>query len=294
MAGASTRITYAEAISEALRLEMGRDPSVIYVRAADGERAVADTLERIYGPGRVLSLSEHDDSALAVAFGLALDGLHAVCELPAAALPGRGLDELVQIALNRRRGEGGTSVVARVAVDAEEESPERWLLPVPGLTVLSPASAADAKGLLASAIRDPGPLCLLEAAGLRQQVDAVPEGAHLAPIGQAEVVRSGQRLTILTHGATVRKAIELADELDADIEVVDLRTLQPLDRERIVASAKRTGKVVIAETAERSTLTADLIEAIWSDAFEFLDAPLRRVVPLNGELRRACDELLAY
>jgi pyruvate/2-oxoglutarate/acetoin dehydrogenase E1 component len=193
------------------------------------------------------------------------------------------------------------------------QNPEGWFLQSPGLKVVAPATAGDAKGLLASAIRDPNPVMFLEHKHLYRRVKGeVPEGEHLVPIGEARVVREGDELTIVAYGSTVPLALEVASALDGEVEIVDLRTLHPLDRDTLLASARKTGKVLIAHEATRSCgVGAEVAALIAQEAFEHLDAPIvrltapdvpipfsppleQRVLPQLDDLEQACRELLAY
>jgi pyruvate/2-oxoglutarate/acetoin dehydrogenase E1 component len=179
--------------------------------------------------------------------------------------------------------------------------------------VVAPATAADAKGLLVSAIRDPNPVCYLEHKGLYRHVKGeVPAGEHTVPIGEAAVVREGSEMTVIAYGSSVHLALQAADELGEEIEVLDLRTLSPLDTEAILASARRTGKVLVAHEATRSCgVGAEVSATITEEAFEELDAPVRRlttpdvpipfsppleqrVLPQLEDMKEACRELLAY
>jgi pyruvate/2-oxoglutarate/acetoin dehydrogenase E1 component len=193
------------------------------------------------------------------------------------------------------------------------QNPEAWFLQVPGLKVVAPATAADAKGLLVSAIRDPNPVCYLEHKGLYRHVkDEVPEGEHAVPLGEARIARPGEEMTVIAYGSSVHLATAAAEELDEDIEVLDLRSLCPLDRDAILASARRTGKVLVAHEATRSCgVGAEVSALITEEAFEDLDAPVRRitapdvpipfsppleqaVLPQLDDMKEACRELLAY
>jgi pyruvate/2-oxoglutarate/acetoin dehydrogenase E1 component len=183
----------------------------------------------------------------------------------------------------------------------------------PGLKVVAPATADDAKGLLVSAIRDPNPVCFMEHKGLYRHIKGeVPEGDYAVPIGEARVAREGEEMSVIAYGSSVTLALQAAEELDEDIEVLDLRTLQPLDEEAVLASARKTGKVLVAHEATRSCGTGAEIAALISEhAFEDLDAPVRRlttpdvpipfsppleqrVLPQLDDMKEACGELLAY
>ena len=308
-----TEVTYRDAIVEALRIEMGRDPSVLCVRADGPEPARADGLDLLFGAKRFLSLDRAERTAVGIAIGLALEGSRPVCEVEATELPSRGLDRLSDaVQLHAREGIQ-VPIVVRVACGPatpdgllDREGPERWLLSIPGLVLVSPASCADAKGLLAAAIRDPGPVCFLEDARLYGDVGPVAEGAHVVPIGEARMIQQGSRLTVLAHGAAVAPATDAVARLDRGIELLDLRTLAPLDSESILESVCRTGKVLLVEEAASFSAVARAVTAIvWDEAFEYLDAPLRRVSLAESQadewsagraaaISEACLELLAY
>jgi pyruvate/2-oxoglutarate/acetoin dehydrogenase E1 component len=193
------------------------------------------------------------------------------------------------------------------------QNPEAWFLQVPGLKVVAPATAEDAKGLLVSAIRDPNPVCYLEHKGLYRHIKGeVPSGEHTVPIGEARVAREGEEMTVIAYGSSVHLALEAAEELGEDIEVIDLRSLAPLDTDAILTSARKTGKVLVAHEATRSCgVGAEVVAIVTEDAFESLDAPVRRlttpdvpipfsppleqaVLPQLDDMKEACRELLAY
>jgi pyruvate/2-oxoglutarate/acetoin dehydrogenase E1 component len=307
-----TKLTYRDAITEALRIEMGRDPRVICVTRGPGSAHV-DGLDQLFGAKRFVALDRAERTVVGIAAGLALEGSRPVCEIPAAELPSRGLDQLTEaVELHAREGIP-VPIVVRVACGPapaggplDPEGPERWLLSVTGLKVVAPANGADAKGLLAGAIRDPGPVCFLEQAGLYGDVGPVPEGGHVVPIGEANLIQHGTRMTLMAHGSAVAPAVEAAAELDDGIEVLELRTLAPLDEETILESVRRTGKaLLVEETVSFSAVARAVTATVWDGAFEYLDAPLRRVslaAPAPGEwsagrvaaIKEACVELLAY
>jgi len=193
------------------------------------------------------------------------------------------------------------------------QNPEAWFLQAPGLKVVAPATAADAKGLLASAIRDPNPVCFLEHKNLYRHVKGeVPEGEHLTEIGRARVAREGEEMTVIAYGSAVGLAEQAAEELGESIEVIDLRSLCPLDTDAIVASARKTGKVLVAHEATRSCgIGAEVSALVAEHCFEDLDAPVRRltaadvpipfsppleqaILPQLDDMKEACSELLSY
>jgi len=194
------------------------------------------------------------------------------------------------------------------------QNPEAWFLQAPGLKVVAPASAEDAKGLLASAVRDPNPVLFMEHKHLYRRVRGeVPEGRYETPLGEARTVREGSDLSVISYGAMVHVALEATADLDgASVEVVDLRSLCPLDREAILASVRKTSKVVVLHEATRSCgVGAEVCSLIAEEAFEDLDGPVvrvtapdvpipfsppleRAVLPQVDDVKEACRELLDY
>jgi 2-oxoisovalerate dehydrogenase E1 component beta subunit len=232
-----------------------------------------------------------------------------------------GFDQLVNVAAKMHYRQGvAVPMVVRLPSGGgfsggpfHSQNPEAWFLQAPGLKVVAPATAADAKGLLISAIRDPNPVMFLEHKHLYRRVKGeVPEGDHTVPLGEAEVVREGGELTVVAYGSTVPLAEQAAAELDEDIEIVDLRTLHPLDRGTVLSSVRKTGKVLVAHEATRSCgVGAEVAALIVEEAFEHLDGPIvrltapdvpipfsppleQRVLPQLENMKKACRELLAY
>ncbi len=174
-----------------------------------------------------------------------------VCEMQFADFIACGFDQLVNVAAKLHYRQGvSVPIVVRLPSGGgfsggpfHSQNPEAWFLQAPGLKVVAPATAADAKGLLVSAIRDPNPVCFLEHKGLYRHVKGeVPEGEHAVPIGEARIAREGGELTVIAYGSSVHLALQAAEELDEDIEVLDLRTLCPLDTEAILASVRRPAR----------------------------------------------------
>jgi len=297
-------ITYVDALTEALRVEMRRDPTVLCLAAAssNGIQRPTDELVHEFGPSRV---REHDGgpSILAAASAAASEGMRPVCELELGAL-GDADAGMFAAAVS-----SGALVVRLVCGStAGGISPGGWeaLLPAtPDLKIVSPATAADAKGLLISAIRDPDPVCFIESSDLYGTViDGVPDGEHIVPLGEARLVRQGTEIVVLAHGAAAVAAERAAKQMPGDVGVVDLRSLRPLDRDAIVASAKETGKVLIAEQPGAATgLAASLVELIYEELPQHLDAPIKDLgisptEALEGEwaesVTEACRELVAF
>jgi len=232
-----------------------------------------------------------------------------------------GFDQLVNVAakLHYRQGVAVPMVVRLPSGGGfsggpfHSQNPEAWFLQAPGLKVVAPATAADAKGLLTSAIRDPNPVCYLEHKGLYRNVKGeVPAGEYTVPLGKANVVRQGSEMSVIAYGSSVHLALQAAEELGEDIEVIDLRSLAPLDTEAILASVRKTSKVLVAHEATRSCgVGAEVAAIVSQDAFEDLDAPVRRltapdvpipfsppleqaVLPQLEDMKEACRELIAY
>jgi pyruvate/2-oxoglutarate/acetoin dehydrogenase E1 component len=318
-------MTYLQAISDGLRYEMRRDESVFClgedIGAFGGAFKVTAGFQAEFGADRVLDTPLAENLIIGAAVGAAVEGLRPVCEMQFADFISCGFDQLVNVAakLHYRQGVAVPMVVRLPSGGGfsggpfHSQNPEAWFLQAPGLKVVAPATAEDAKGLLISAIRDPNPVMFLEHKHLYRRVKGeVPEGEHAVPLGEARLARQGSELTVIAYGSTVPLAEQAAAELDEDIEIVDLRTLHPLDREAVLASARKTGKVLIAHEATRSCgVGAEVAAVIAEEAFEHLDAPIVRlttpdvpipfsppleqcVLPQLEDMKKACVELLAY
>jgi len=318
-------MTYLEAISDGLREEMRRDETVFClgedIGAFGGAFKITEGFAEEFGAERVLDTPLAENLIIGAATGAAIEGLRPICEMQFADFISCGFDQLVNVAakLHYRQGVSVPMVVRLPSGGGfsggpfHSQNPEAWFLQAPGLKVLAPATAADAKGLLTSAIRDPNPVCFLEHKGLYRRVKGeVPAGEHTVPIGEAAVAREGSEMSLIAYGSSVHLGLQAAEELGEDIEVIDLRTLCPLDREAVLASARKTGKVLLAHEATRSCgVGAELAALIAEQAFEDLDAPIRRltapdvpipfsppleqaVLPQLEQIKEACRELLAY
>ncbi len=322
---ATAEMTYLQAISDGLREEMARDPSVFCIGedigAFGGAFKVTDGLAEEFGPERCVDTPLAENAIIGTAVGAAIEGLKPVCEMQFADFISCGFDQLVNVAAKLHYRQGvAVPIVVRLPSGGgfsggpfHSQNPEAWFLQAPGLKVVAPATAADAKGLLVSAIRDPNPVCYLEHKALYRHVkEEVPAGEHVTRIGEARVAREGSELTVIAYGSSVHLALRAADELEADIEVVDLRSLCPLDHAAILASVRKTSKVLVAHEATRSCgVGAEVAALIAERAFEDLDAPVTRltaadvpipfsppleqaVLPQIDDLKEACRALLAY
>jgi len=320
-----SEMTYLQAISAGLRDELRADERVLMmgedIGVFGGAFKVTDGFAEEFGADRVLDTPLAENTIIGAAVGAAVEGLKPVCEMQFSDFIACGFDQLVNVAakLHYRQGIAVPMVVRLPSGGGfsggpfHSQNPEAWFLQAPGLKVVAPATAADAKGLLISAIRDPNPVCFLEHKGLYRHVrDEVPEGEHTVPLGEARVAREGTEMTVIAYGSAVHLATQAADELDDGIEVVDLRTLCPLDTEAVLSSVRKTGKVLIAHEATRSCGVGAEVAAIVAErAFEHLDAPIarltapdvpipfsppleQRVLPGLDDFKEACRELIAY
>jgi pyruvate/2-oxoglutarate/acetoin dehydrogenase E1 component len=318
-------MTYLQAISDGLREEMRRDESVFClgedIGGFGGAFKVTDGFVEEFGADRVLDTPLAENAIIGAAVGAAVEGMRPVCEMQFADFISCGFDQLVNVAakLHYRQGVAVPMVVRLPSGGGfsggpfHSQNPEAWFLQAPGLKVVAPATAADAKGLLASAIRDPNPVCFLEHKGLYRRVKGeVPEGEHITEIGRATLVREGTEMTVIAYGSAVALAESAADELGEAIEILDLRTLCPLDTEAILTSARKTGKVLVAHEATQSCGVGAEVSALVSEhCFEDLDAPVRRlttpdvpipfsppleqaVLPQLDDMKEACRELISY
>jgi pyruvate/2-oxoglutarate/acetoin dehydrogenase E1 component len=318
-------MTYLEAISEALREEMRRDETVLCfgedIGAFGGAFKVTDGFFEEFGAARVIDAPLAENAIIGAAVGAAAEGLRPVCEMQFADFISCGFDQLVNVAakLHYRQGVAVPMVVRLPSGGGfsggpfHSQNPEAWLLQSPGLKVVAPATAADAKGLLISAIRDPNPVCFLEHKGLYRNVKGeVPAGDFSVPIGEAAVAREGSEASVIAYGSSVHLALQAVEELGEDVEVIDLRSLCPLDTEAILRSVRKTSKVLVAHEATRSCgVGAEVSALISEEAFEDLDAPIRRlttpdvpipfsppleqaVLPQLDDMKEALNELLGY
>ena len=304
------KITYLEAIRDALWEEMEQDENVFLlgedIGAYGGAFKVTEGFIQQFGPKRVLDTPMAETAIAGAAIGAALMGMRPVAEMQFADFISCCFDQLVNFAAtNHYRWGGSVPIVVRApsggglrAGPFHSQNPEAWFVHVPGLKVVAPSTPYDAKGLLKAAIRDDNPVIYFENKYLYRHVKGeVPEQDYEIPIGLAEVKRPGQDITVITYGAMVQESLAAAEELaqeSIDVEVVDLRSLKPLDRETVLASARKTGKIAIVHEAYRTCgVGGELAALISEEAFEWLDAPLVRItapdtpVPYSAPLEDA-------
>jgi pyruvate dehydrogenase E1 component beta subunit len=310
-AGART-LSYAEAIREAMALAMEADPTVILMGEDIGVyggafQVTGDLIDR-FGPDRVMDTPISELGGAGVAVGAALTGLKPIFEFQFSDFATLAMEQIVNQAAKLRYmlgGEASVPVVFRMpagsgtgAAAQHSQSLEAWFAHVPGLKVIQPSTPADAKGMLLAALADPDPVLMFEHKLLYKMKGEVPEGRYTVPIGKAEVVRTGRDLTIIAGAIMRHRAVEAAERLAADgieVEVIDPRSLRPLDRDTILASVRKTGRLVVVHEGVKSFGVGAEISAMVaeSDAFDFLDAPIVRLggaeapIPYNPDLERA-------
>ena len=293
------QLTYIAAISEALREEMRRDPGVLVLGedvggAFGGAFKVTKGLPEEFGDRRVQNMPLAELGFVAAATGMALMGLRPVIEMQFADFISTAFDSIVQFASTAHyRGLGAVPWVIRAPSDGglrsgpfHSQNPEAWFVHTPGLKVVAPGTPADAKGLLIAAIRDNNPVIYFESKPLyRTMKGQVPAGDYVVPIGRANLARSGDAVSLITYGAQLREALAAAERLAAEgveCDVLDLRTLKPLDGDAILTTARKTGKVLVIHAANRlAGIGAEVAAMIADDAFEWLDAPVKRLGGLD-------------
>jgi 2-oxoisovalerate dehydrogenase E1 component beta subunit len=292
----SREITYLDAIREALFEEMRRDASVFVlgedVGAYGGAFGITKGLQEEFGEYRCLDTPISESCIIGVSVGASLRGYRPVAEMQFGDFISCGFDQIVNQAATLRYRYGGRAscpIVVRAPVGGNvagglyhSQNPESWFVHRPGLKVVAPSTAWDAKGLLKAAIRDDNPVIYLEHKYLyRRAKGPVPEGDEIVPIGQAAVRRTGTTLTLVTYGAMVIHALEAAERASKDgidVEVIDLRTLAPLDKETIFASLDKTNRMlVVHEDVKTLGIGAEIAALVMEERFDALDAPVLRV-----------------
>ena len=292
-------LTYLAAINEALSEALRRDPDVVLMGediggTFGGAFKVTKGLAEEFGDRRVMNMPLSELGFVGMANGMALMGLRPVMELQFADFISTAFDSIVQFAANTHyRWGGAVPWVIRAPSDGglragpfHSQNPEAWFVHTPGLKVVAPGTPADAKGLLISAIRDSNPVIYFENKILYRSLKGyVPPGDYAVPIGRANLIRTGDDLSIITYGAQVREAQAAAERLAAEeiaVDLLDLRTLKPLDVDAILTTARKTGKILIVHSANRlAGLGVEIAALISEEAFEFLDAPIRRLGGLD-------------
>jgi 2-oxoisovalerate dehydrogenase E1 component beta subunit len=303
-------LTYLQAISDGLRTEMRRDKRVFLigedVGVYGGAFKVSLGFQEEFGPWRVIDAPLAETAIVGGATGAAIMGMRPVCEMQFADFISCAWDHLVTIAA-KQRWRAGTPVPIVVRLPSgggfsggpfHSQNPESSFAHIPGLKCVCPATPEDAKGLLISAIEDPNPVLYFEHKHLYRRIKAeVPEARYTTPIGKARIHREGADISVITWGAMVYTAEEAAQQLDADgvsVEVVDLRTVMPWDKQAVLESARKTSKVlVLHEDTRTGGFGAEIAATVAEEAFEDLDAPVKRIaapdtpVPFSPPLEKA-------
>jgi len=305
------QISYREALNQALREELDRDERVFImgeeVGYFGGAFKVTDGLLAVYGEKRVRDTPISELSFTGAGIGAAMGGLKPIVELMTINFGLLAIDQIVNSAAKIHYMFGGHAkvpVVIRAPQGAghqlgaqHSQSLEAYFMHCPGLRVVIPATPADAKGLLKTCIRQDDPVVFLEHESLYGVKGEVPDGEHLVPLGQANVMREGKDVTLISYSKCVYDAMAAAEALEnegIDAEVIDLRTLNPLDIDTVIDSVKKTGKaIVIYEGWRTGGAGAEIAAQIYEAAFDHLDAPVERIatldtpIPYNARLERA-------
>ena len=318
-------LTYLQAISAALREELRSDQRVMVMGEDIGDFGgafkVTDGFVEEFGHDRVMDTPLAESAIIGTAIGAAVVGMRPVCEMQFSDFISCGFDQLVNVA-GKMHYRQGLAVPITIRLPSgggfsggpfHSQNPEAWFMHAPGIKVVAPSTAEDAKGLLHAAIRDPNPVCYMEHKFLYRRVKGeVPDGIFETPM-TARVARGGSDLTVITYGAMVHVALEATEDLDgASVEVLDLRSLVPLDEQAILDSVARCSKVVIVDEANATCAAGAQVAAVIAErGFEDLDGPLVRVaspdtpipfsppleqavLPSVERVREACRELLEY
>jgi 2-oxoisovalerate dehydrogenase E1 component beta subunit len=304
------QLTYLEAIRQGIQEEMRRDPDVFLLGEDIGVyggafKVTAGMLDE-FGERRVIDTPISESAIVGAAIGASLMGLRPVAEMQFADFITCGYDQIVNFAAKCRYRWGAAVPMVIHAPSGggihggpfHSQNPEAWFTHAPGLKVVAPSTPADAKGLIKSAIRDNDPVLYFEHKALYRRIkEDVPDGDFTVPIGQAAVVREGRDLSIITYGAMVHVARETAETLEGEgisVEIVDLRTLAPLDEDTVLASVRKTSKVLLLhEDTMTGGIGGELAARIAQKAFEYLDGPIVRVtapdtpVPYSPPLEEA-------
>lgn len=305
-------LSYAEAIREAMAIALAEDERVVLMGEDIGVyggafQVTGDLVER-FGPDRVIDTPISELGGAGVAVGAALTGLRPIFEFQFSDFATLAMEQIVNQAAKLRFMLGGAVSVPVVmrfpagsgtgAAAQHSQSLEAWFGHVPGLKVVQPATPEDAKGLLLGALDDPDPVMIFEHKILYKMKGQVPAGRYTTPIGKAAVRRSGGDVTIVATSIMVHKALEAAETLAGagiEAEVIDLRTVRPMDRETVLASVRKTGRLLCVYEGVKTLGIGAEVSAmvVESDAFDFLDAPVLRLggaeapIPYNPDLERA-------
>src|SRR6516165_9392323 len=292
------QLTYLEAIRQGLWEEMERDPTVFCIGEDigiyGGAFKVTDGFIDRFGPERVIDTPIAESAIVGAAFGASLTGMRPVAEFQFMDFIGCAFNQITNMVAKAHyrwgapaplvvRGPSGGNVHGG---PFHSQNPEMYFVHTPGLKVVCPATAYDAKGLIKAAIRDPDPVIYFEHKFLYRRVkEELPSDDFVVPIGKAAIRRKGKDITVVTYGAMVYVALDAAKELEKegiDLEVLDLRSLLPFDKEAVLESVKKTNKVILLhEDTQIGGFAGELAAIISEEAFEYLDGPIRRITAPN-------------
>lgn len=305
-------IAFRQALREALQEEMRRDESVFLmgeeVAEYNGAYKVSQGMLAEFGEKRVLDTPIAELGFSAIAVGAASNGLRPVVEFMTFNFAVLALDQILNHAakmLSMSGGQFGCPIVFRGANGSagqlgaqHSQAFESWYASIPGLKVISVSNPYDAKGLLKSAIRDENPVIFLESEVMYGDMGEVPEEEYLIPIGKAKIVKEGTDVTIISFNKMMKVAIAAAEELAKEgisAEVIDLRTIRPLDHETILNSVKKTNRLVIVEEQwPFASVSSEITYRVQKDAFDYLDAPIRRICSADSNMHYAPNLVAAY
>jgi 2-oxoisovalerate dehydrogenase E1 component beta subunit len=322
------QVTYLEAIRQGIWEEMERDPSVFCIGedigVYGGAFKVTEGFVDRFGPERIIDTPIAESAIVGAAFGASLTGMRPVAEFQFTDFLGCAFNQIVNMVAKAHfrwgapaplviRGPSGGGVHGG---PFHSQNPEAWFVHAPGLKVVCPATAYDAKGLIKSAIRDNNPVIFFEHKFLYRRIkEELPEGDYTVPLGKARVAREGRHVSVITYAAMVHTALEAAETLakeGIELEVVDLRTLLPLDREAIAATVEKTSRAIILhEDVRTGGIAGEVAAIINEEAFDWLDAPIVRItskdtpvpfsppleewfLPNAGDVVREARRLMAY
>ena len=323
--GRNPILTYLQAISDGLRSEMREDERVLLmgqdIGVFGGAFKVTDGFIEEFGVDRVMDTPLAESGIVGTAVGAAVVGMRPVCEMQFADFVSCGFDQIINVAAKMLYRQGlPVNITVRLPSGGgfsggpfHSQNPEAWFMHSPGIKVVAPSTAQDAKGMIIASIRDPNPVVFMEHKNLYRRIKGeVPEGSYETPF-KARVAREGSDLVVITYGAMVHRALEATEDLDdAEIMVLDLRTLKPLDEQTILAAVRTCSKVIIVDEANETCAAGAQVAALIAEhGFEDLDGPIVRVaspdvpipfsppleeavLPSVDRVREACRQLLEY
>jgi pyruvate dehydrogenase E1 component beta subunit len=288
-------LQFREAIAEAMSEEMRKDPSIYLmgeeVAEYNGAYKASKGMLDEFGPERVIDTPISELGFAGIGVGSAMNGNKPIIEFMTFNFALVGIDQIINNAAKIRQMSGGqfncpivfrgpTASAGQLAA-THSQAFENWYANTPGLKVVVPSNPKDAKGLLKASIQDPDPVIFMESEQMYGDKGEVPEGEYTIPLGVAEVIRNGSDVTVVSFGKILKEAVKAADTLSAqgiELEVIDLRTIRPLDMDTIIASVKKTNRLVILEEAwPFGSIASEIAFQVQDNAFDYLDAPIQKI-----------------